>query len=387
MTGRSDPRRVGTTGRCGRTAPATHQEHPINRSAPIPTATDGCPKHMTFGPCGGVAADSSCELGAFPCSFLVGEPVRWNGAAGAARSGTPAGAAMRELLASRPVVVADFPAAAMDLDSLRACADLLAGAVDATLVGDSGTARVQFPPTLRAGLIAERGLPVWAGLNCRDRNRVALEGELAGLAAIGAVGVPGVVGVVGVHCVTGDHPGVGHRPDARPVFDLDSTRLAALAAAAGHLVSVAEAPAAPPVRHRPARLAQKAAAGATVCFVNHCGPAEVVAAFVSEVRQTGVDIDFVACVPVVTDRASAELLASFTSLVLPAGFLDGVLRGPDIRAAGISAALDLAESMLAVPGVRGVNLSGGPGPGGEMDYAKALAEIGHRLAVSPAARS
>lgn len=351
----------------------------MEANASTTAATDGCPKQMTFGPCGGVAADGSCELGAFPCSFLNGDPVRWDGASGARapRPGTAAGRAMRDLLATRPVLVADFPGAAMDLDSLRACAELLAGSVDATLVGDSGSARVQFPPTLRAQLIAERGLPVWAGLNCRDRNRVALEGELAGLAA---------VGVAGVHCVTGDHPGVGHRPDALPVFDLDSTRLTALAAAAGHLVSVAEAPAAPPVTHRPARLVEKAAAGAAVCFVNHCGPAEVVADFVSRARRAGTDLDFLACVPVVTDRASAELLASFTSLVLPAGFLDMILRGPDVRAAGIIAAIDLVQTMLAVPGVRGVNLSGGPGPGGETAYARALAEIGSRLAVSPAVR-
>ena len=47
------------------------------------------------------------------------------------------------------------------------------------LLGDHPGARVQFPPSYRALLLRGRGIGVWAGLNCRDRNRVALEGELA----------------------------------------------------------------------------------------------------------------------------------------------------------------------------------------------------------------
>jgi hypothetical protein len=69
-------------------------------------------------------------------------------------------------------------------------------------------------------------VPAWIGLNCRDRNRVALEGELAALAR--AAGVP---------------------------------------------VSVAEAPAGPPRGRRPARLVEKVRAGADVAVVDHCGGA------------------------------------------------------------------------------------------------------------------
>ncbi len=116
-----------------------------------------------------------------------------------------------------------------------------AGNVDAVLFGDSGWARVQLSPAYRASVIAAEGMRPWAGLNCRDRNRVALEGELAALADIGAA----------VHCVTGDHTAIGHRPEARAVFDLDSTELASLARSAGVLVSVAENPVAPPIEHPP----------------------------------------------------------------------------------------------------------------------------------------
>ena len=105
------------------------------------------------------------------------------------------------------------------------------------LLGDHGAERVHFPPSYRARLLADEGVAAWPGVNCRDRNRVALEGELAACAD---------AGVAGVHCVTGDHPALGHRPDAMPVFDLDSTDLTALARREGLRVSVAHAPASPP---------------------------------------------------------------------------------------------------------------------------------------------
>jgi methylenetetrahydrofolate reductase (NADPH) len=42
-----------------------------------------CPKHMTFGPCGGVRDDGSCEMRTHPCPFsLTAEPVPWPGPAG-----------------------------------------------------------------------------------------------------------------------------------------------------------------------------------------------------------------------------------------------------------------------------------------------------------------
>ncbi|WP_448002433.1 methylenetetrahydrofolate reductase [Agromyces bauzanensis] len=279
---------------------------------------------------------------------------------------------MTTLLDRRQVVVADFPARGLDAESLRRCARTLAGTVDATLAGDSATSRVQFSPSLRAALIRREGLAVWSGVNCRDRNRVALEGELAGLAE---------VGVAGVHCVTGDHTLTGSRPDAAPVFDLDSTELAALARAAGHLVSVAESPAAPPTAERAARLPEKERAGAQLCFVNHCGGVESVAAFIREVRRGGTSLRFIPCVPVVIDAGSAALLESFTTLLLPEGYLAGIRSAADPRRAGIVATVALCERMLELEGVAGVDLSGGPGRGGEEEFADALAEIAARLAL------
>ncbi len=338
-----------------------------------------CPKHMQYGPCGGVEFDGTCEVAASRCVFLDGGVREWRGidrsptAMPTPSVPTAQAATMGALLDRRQVVVADFPARALDAESLRRCARILAGTVDATLAGDAATSRVQFSPSLRAALIQREGLAVWSGVNCRDRNRVALEGELMGLAA---------VGVAAVHCVTGDHTLTGSRPDAAPVFDLDSTELAALARTAGHLVSVAESPAAPPADARAARLLEKERAGAQICFVNHCGGVESVRAFIDEVHRGGSSLRFIPCVPVVVDAGSASLLESFTTLLLPEGFLRDIRSATDPRRAGIEATVALCERMLELDGVAGVDLSGGPGPGGEVAFADALAEVSVRLGLS-----
>jgi len=196
---------------------------------------------------------------------------------------------------------------------------------------------------------------------------VALEGELAAIADAGAVAV---------HCVTGDHPALGHRPDAAPVFDLDPTRLAPLARAAGLLVSVAEAPSGPPAARRTARLAEKVRGGAQVCFVNHAGGAGPVAQF----GDAGPVVPYVARVPVVVvSRRQAVELAASTGMGLPAGFLSGILDARDPVTAGIEAAVRLAGELLAVPKMRGVDLGGVPVPGEEEAISRAMATVGRAL--------
>jgi 5,10-methylenetetrahydrofolate reductase len=126
-------------------------------------------------------------------------------------------------------------------------------------------------------------------------------------------------------------------------------------------------------------LAEKVRAGARVCFVNHAGDAPAVAAFVEAARAAGADVPFVACVAVALDAGSAAQLRRFPGLVLPAGYLEGVGSARDPRRAGIAAAVALAESYLAIPGIAGVDLSAVPATGRELTTASALAEIGRAL--------
>lgn len=339
----------------------------MTSTLPVPVFT--CPKDMTYGPCGGVAADGACEVSAHRCTFVDLPLVRVPDAATPPAT-RPASLDLLALAAVRPVVLSAFPSRALDAESITVCAEIMHGTVDAVLAGDSGRSRVQFPPAYRAHLIQAAGLPAWIGVNCRDRNRVALEGELAALAH---------VGVAGIHAVTGDHTLTGDRPDARAVFDLESTDVVGLARGLGLTVSVAESPASPPVALRAARLAQKVRAGAQLCLPQYCGDVDDVRRFVDDARRAGADVPFLPGVPVVIDRQGALQLASFAAAVLPTGYVEGILAARDPYQAGVAAAIDYAEQLLDIDGVVGVLPAGAPAPGTESAFAHALASIGRAL--------
>jgi 5,10-methylenetetrahydrofolate reductase len=325
----------------------------------------GCPKRMVFGPCGGVRDDERCELAEQRCVFVGDVPVRWTGPPVAPPP--PRGLVARS--AAAPVVLADLSVPPFDTAALRRVVGVLAPVSDGLLLGEHAN-RPDFPPTMLAAEALTAGARLWTTLACRDRNRVVLEQELAGLAALG---------IDGVLCVTGDGRGPGVRPGATQVFDLDGVRLAALAAAQGLQVAVPESPEAPPVDLRPARVAEKQRAGAQLCVLNHVSTPERVASFVAAARLAGATLPFVAGVAVYTDELSARVLQRFPGLRLDAGAVERVLAAPDPREAGIAAAVAEARALLAVPGVVGVNLSGLGSGRGEDDGARIKAEVSGRL--------
>jgi 5,10-methylenetetrahydrofolate reductase len=332
---------------------------------------------MVFGPCGGVRADLSCEMDAHRvCAFAhLDAAVPWPDGGDPPSGGPshPSASTQSSLLqavrAGRPVVVTDLTLPPYDAAMVSRLTGLLRDSCDALLVGEHQD-QADFPPTLMTQLVAGDGGRPWLTLTCRDRNRVVLEQELAGLAAAGADGVL---------CVTGDGRAPGVRSDVTQVFDLDGTRLAALAASHGLAVAVPESPAAPPQRLRAPRLLQKQRAGAHLAILNHVRGADEVGAFVSAARREGVTLPVIAAVGVYTDARSADVLTTLPGLQLDRGRVARVLGAADPEQAGIDSAVEEARRMLAVDGVAGVNLSGLATGRGVLHVAEVKAEIGRRI--------
>ena len=338
---------------------------------------DGCPKRMVFGPCGGVRPGGACELdAALPCPWADpagARPVRpWEGPTPGPVPVTPGG--LLDTARHRPVVLTDLSVPPYDVATLRDVAGRLARHSDALLVGEHHDVP-DFPPTMMAAELRAAGAHPWITLTCRDRNRVVLEQELAGLAALG---------VEGVLCVTGDGRGPGVRPEVTGVFDLDSTRLTGLAAHAGLAATVAVTPAAPPSEARARVLAEKQRAGASLVVTNHAPRPDVLAAFLERARAAGVDLPVIAGVAVYTDEPTARGLAALPGLELDEEAVAAVLTAPDPVEAGIETAVAEARALLAVPGVVGVNLSGVASRAGWVPAADIKAEVGRRLAVERA---
>ena len=91
---------------------------------------------------------------------------------------------------------------------------------DAVNVTDSPGAKVHMSALTAAIILAQNGIDPILQLTVRDRNRLALQGDLVGASALG---------VHNVLCLSGDDPKGGDQPDTKPVNDINSLTLVATA--------------------------------------------------------------------------------------------------------------------------------------------------------------
>jgi 5,10-methylenetetrahydrofolate reductase len=125
------------------------------------------------------------------------------------------------LSAGKTVVTAELtPPKGTDLSELFAKAQALQGFVDAINVTESARALMTMAPVAAARLLMERGTEAIVQMTARDRNRIAIQADLLGAA---------VLGVHNFVFMGGDPPQVGDHPEAKPVFDLTASQMAAAA--------------------------------------------------------------------------------------------------------------------------------------------------------------
>jgi len=109
------------------------------------------------------------------------------------------------------------PPKGSDTTEMLAKAQLLRGRVHAINLTDSSRAVLGMSPVVSAFLIQQHtGIEAICQLACRDRNRIALQGDLLGAYRLG---------IRNILALTGDPIGVGDHPKARAVFDLEAVRL------------------------------------------------------------------------------------------------------------------------------------------------------------------
>ena len=156
-------------------------------------------------------------------------------------------------------------------------ASIFDGWVDAINATDGSGANCHMSSVGVCALLTRVGYAPVMQISCRDRNRIAIQGDVLGAAAMG---------VGNVLCLTGDGAQCGDHPEAKPVFDLDSIALIEtirimrdegrllsgrpLASRPELFIGAAENPFAPPYEFRPLRLAKKIAAGAQFIQTQYC---------------------------------------------------------------------------------------------------------------------
>ena len=108
------------------------------------------------------------------------------------------------------------PPDASDKETLLKNVMPLKGGADAVNVTDSPGAKTHMSSLTAAIILTQNGIDPILQLTVRDRNRLALQGDLIGASALG---------VNNILCLKGDDPKNGDQPDTKVVNDIDSLTL------------------------------------------------------------------------------------------------------------------------------------------------------------------
>ena len=280
----------------------------------------------------------------------------------------PPASRLEQLLRSRQfVITAEIaPPTSCNADDLIRKALPLAGLADAVNVTDGASARAHLSAPIAAAILAQNGIEPILQLTCRDRNRIALQGDLMGAAASG---------IHNILLLTGDDPKAGDQPETKAVFDVDSTTLTRMArdirdkhelpsgrkvaGEARFFLGAADMPIDPPPGWQPQKLAAKIAAGAEFAQTQFCMDAGIVRRYVERLAGHAATRGLyllIGIAPLRSAKSARWMQQHLFGTIIADGFIDRLDQAADPAAEGQRICVELIEELLGIPGVAGVHI-------------------------------
>lgn len=240
------------------------------------------------------------------------------------------------------------------------------GFVDAINATDGSGANCHMSSVAVCSLLRSKGYSTCLQVSCRDRNRIAIQGDVLGAAALGCASIL---------CLTGDGVQTGDHPQAKPVFDLESITLLAMLRKmrdesrfqSGREISTpprlflgaAANPFAPPYDFRPQRLAKKIEAGAQFVQTQYCYNVDRLKQYMERVRDMGLHekvFILVGVGPLASARAAEWIRKNVPGVEIPDAVIKRLSGSENQREEGKRLCVEIIQQVREIEGVHGVHL-------------------------------
>jgi methylenetetrahydrofolate reductase (NADH) len=272
-----------------------------------------------------------------------------------------------QLRAGRFVMTAEVaPPVSCDAADLRNKAAPLVDLADAVNVTDGAGARAHMGALAAASILLGMGIEPILQITCRDKNRIALQGEMMGAAALG---------VRNLLLLTGDDPKAGDQPDTKPVFDIDSKTLLDTArrlrddgmlptgrkvgGKPAFFIGAADVPIDPPANWQPNALVGKVKSGAQFAQTQFCMDAGIVRRYVGVLERAGITKQLAILIgvnPLRSAKSAQWMKSHLFGTIISDALIERMEKAADPEREGIGICVDLIEELATIPGVSGVHI-------------------------------
>ena len=240
------------------------------------------------------------------------------------------------------------------------------GTVDAINATDGSGANCHMSSVAVCAILRRANYSAIMQVSCRDRNRIAIQGDVLGAAAIG---------VASILCLTGDGVQAGDHPQAKPVFDLESITLLSMLRKmrdesrfqSGRKIThpprvflgAAANPFRPPLDFRPIRLAKKIEAGAQFIQTQYCFDVERLKQFMARVCDMGLHkkaFILVGVGPLASARAAEWIRQHVPGVHIPDSIVGRLAGSTNQKQEGKKICIEMIQQVREITGVSGVHV-------------------------------
>jgi 5,10-methylenetetrahydrofolate reductase len=240
------------------------------------------------------------------------------------------------------------------------------GWVDGINAVDASGANCHMSSVGICALLTRMGYAPIMQIACRDKNRIAIQGDVLGAAAMG---------VQNILCLTGDGVQSGDQPGAKPVFDLDCIGLLGtirtmrderrflsgrpITKPPTLFLGAAINPFVPPLDFRALHFGKKVAAGAQFVQSQYCYDVGMLVEFMKRVRDTGLDercFILVGVGPLPSARTARWLKNNVPGVHIPDRIIRRIEGATDQKREGKRLCIDIINEVKDVKGVHGVHV-------------------------------